>query len=104
MLRKAVNYDAAGSDPIGSKTYEELMEIKSFRYLTITAANSVNPWLLSENEYDTPELYFLILGYNGLIHPTELVAGIDIKIPSRTDVMQVLTRGKKPTGTRIASI
>ncbi len=104
MLRHAIVYDKDGADPVGSKIYDELMELKTFEVIKITSSMALNPWLISENYYDTAELSFLILGYNGLIHARELTIGKVIKVPLRTNVLQVLTKGKKPTGTRIAAI
>lgn len=104
MRRKIMKFDNMGADPLASTQFDAILEIQDARTHLITSKDALNPWLLSDDEYGTVELFFVILYYNGLVYPTELVEGMEIRIPSKTLVMRALQNRRKPAGVRIAAI
>ncbi len=104
MRRSIMVFDADGADPIASNNLQAIMDIKDYADHLVTSSDALNPWLISEDEYGTVELFFVILYYNGLVHAKELVEGTSIKIPTATQVRKVLNNKRKIKESRTATI
>ena len=104
MRRHIMTFDDFGADSLASSPLDAILEIQEHKVHTITSKDALNPWLLSEEEYSTVELYFVILYYNGLIHATELLEGMVIKIPAASQVRKVLNSRRKQTQPRTVNI
>lgn len=104
MRRSIMVFDSDGADPVASTNLHRIMEIEDYREHLITSSDALNPWLLSDDEYGTVELFFVILYYNGLIHAEELTEGTTIKIPAATQVRKVLSYKRKEKESRTATI
>lgn len=104
MRRSIMVFDSDGADPIASDNLHLIMEIQDYDDHLVTSSDALNPWLISEDSYGTVELFFVILYYNGLIHATELVEGLEIKIPTATQVRKVLNNKRKAKESRTATI
>lgn len=104
MRRSIMVFDSDGADPIASTNLQLILAIEDYKEHTVTSSDALNPWLISEDEFGTVELFFVILYYNGLIHAKELTEGLVIKIPTATQVRKVLNNKRKVKESRTATI
>lgn len=97
--------DKYGVDPLRSPVFRKIADIKDYQLLPIDESIEGNPWLIAHRHLGFQDLWFVILYYNGLVHHTEIQKGMEIKIPSKPQVLKAMMDKKKKSGTkRIATI
>jgi len=82
-----------GKDPL-SIGYHDIFKQVGAPY-TVTTRTAYAPDLISFEYYGTYDFWWLVLQFNGISHPRDLVAGLAIRLPSVKKVMSVTTRGEK---------
>lgn len=74
--------DKWGIDPLSVKAFEDV-DNATYTSVRIDASLEGNPQMLSVRQYGTNAYWNLILIANGLVHPSELVAGMLVVIPTK---------------------
>lgn len=82
MAETTAVIDAWGIDPLTMKAFSDV-DSALFDSIRIDASMEGNPQLLSYNQYGTNAYWHLILIANGLVHPSELVAGMLVALPRK---------------------
>lgn len=97
MREHSVVFDRYGIDPLKDKLALSLDLITDFSYVTVSEDLEHRADLISALQYDRSDLDYVILEFNDLGHESELVKGLDIKIPNLRQVLQIISRNKKTT-------
>lgn len=72
--------DGYGLDPLLDPVYDKMQS--SGKYHTVTEGEAGNPQLLASTYYNDVNDYEYILAFNGLAHPSEMVTGLKLEIPT----------------------
>lgn len=78
--------DQFGNDVLQHQILSRLNEINRWENLTLDAEYESNPQLLAQDFLKDPELFYVILAFNGISDGFSLEAGQNIRIP---DIKQV---------------
>lgn len=98
MRQHSVVFDKFGIDPLKDKVALNIDSITEYDLVTVSEDLEHRADLISALRYDRSDLDFVILEFNDLGHESELVRGLDIKIPNLSQVLQVLASTKKESG------
>ncbi len=82
--------DEFGVDPLREPVYSLLSGEYATHTVKTTEVN--NPQLLAKRYYGAHSFFHVILSYNGLVHQSELVAGLTIRIPKIDNTRKVTTQ------------
>lgn len=80
--------DDYGIDPLQDKGLTAVQSVKSFTNYTVTSSEAGRPDLISFKFYDSVELWWAILSYNGITDVRDLTDGVTIRIP---DYISIIT-------------
>ncbi len=83
MAETVAQIDRWGIDPLTMQVFDDVDTSLVAKTLRIDASLEGNPQLISYKHYGTNAYWNLILIANGLVHPSELVAGMLIVLPQR---------------------
>lgn len=84
--------DQLGMDPLRDKSYENIRSIQDWTHYTVSDSDKFNAPLISYNLYDTPDLWWAILVYNGIPDMFALVPGLRLRIPNQNAIISALAR------------
>lgn len=91
---KFVVEDAYGVDPLADDLVEKLLEITTYIEHTVALHEESNPQLIAYRYYNSVELYFVILYYNGIGNSFALERGTLLRIPRLTEIQRILSDKK----------
>ena len=103
----AISVDAYGVDPLKDKMISAIAKIQNFKLHVIGQDEEQAPDLISYVEYGTEDYWWHIMAYNGLFRYRDFTAGLSIKIPSLSEIVQVTTDNvsiRNQTVTRVITI
>lgn len=93
MLRaEHVVVDQLGMDPLKDRSFDNIRSVPNWTYYTVSDSDKFNAPLISYNLYDTPDLWWAILVYNGITDVFTLTPGTRLKIPDQNAVISALAR------------
>lgn len=70
-----------------SAFFDNLKLFASSSVYTVPSKFEYRPDLISNEQYDTPELWWVLVGYNNMFHPfKEFKTGAIIRIPDQTTI------------------
>jgi len=84
------NYDTDVYDHLDSYFEYKLSSLPISGEFTVSAAEDNRPDLVSYKIYNDVALWWIIMAVNGLINPSEVVAGKKLSYPSLTDIELLL--------------
>lgn len=96
MVQIVASTDQWGIDPLTVELFNDA-DTPQYTVKTIDAALEGNPQILSADNYGSNSYWNLILIANALIHPSEMTAGMAVRLP----VKQAKAAVKKLTRTTI---
>ena len=85
--------DEYGIDPLRDGVFSYVANMSKTRTHTVNAEEAGNPQLIAHDYYKNTDMYEVILIANGLMHSSEVVAGMTLIIPDR--VAQAITTSDK---------
>lgn len=83
--------DQYGVDPLLDKLAPEIMKISVYSLHDVLQEERGSPDLISVKEYDTDELWWVIMTYNGIHSYKLIVEGLTLKIPRYSEVIAAVT-------------
>lgn len=83
-------YDQYGIDPLLDEKFWAISKISEYSLYIIEHANEARPDLIALDTYDTEELWWLIMQYNGITVFSDLRMGTTIKLPNPVQVSAAL--------------
>lgn len=92
LRRASITGDDYGIDPLLDKSVYALSKIVNFKLHTIKQEERGRPDYISWKNYETVDLWWVILEYNKMTSYLQLMEGITLKIPSYSDVVQILNQ------------
>tara|TARA_B100000700_G_scaffold88627_1_gene99920 strand:- start:34397 stop:34678 length:282 start_codon:yes stop_codon:yes gene_type:complete len=78
-------------DPLRDSSFEHIRNIADWTYFTVTDAEKFNAPLIAHNMYDSPDMWWVILVYNGIPDAFSLTPGTRLKIPNQNAVISALS-------------
>lgn len=87
----AIRADSLGIDPLLDYLVPKILEIRSFTTHKVTQDERAAPDLISLREYNRDSFWWHIIAYNQLISFREIVEGLVLKIPNKTELMVLTT-------------
>lgn len=97
----AITSDKYGVDPLRDKLIPEIMKIKGYTNHQITQDERCAPDLISLRVYNTDEFWWCWMAYNGICHYRDIVEGKNIRMPSLTEIISVVTQhALRPNNTK----
>ena len=81
--------DEYGIDPLKDTMAEGIASIELFNFHTVTYAERGAPDAISFKYYQTHDLWWVILEFNGLFSYRQIVEGVVLMIPAVADITQV---------------
>lgn len=97
MRHTSVVFDKYGIDPLKDKLALNIHHINRYDLITVSEDLEHRADLISALQYDRSDLDFIILEYNDLGHESEIVKGMDLKLPDLTQALYVIALTKKPS-------
>ncbi|AQT28606.1 hypothetical protein YOLOSWAG_125 [Erwinia phage vB_EamM_Yoloswag] len=82
MAESIADVDQWGIDPLTVQAFDDVDQ-SSFEQFRVNAALEGNPQLISFNKYGTNAYWNYILIANGMVHASEIKAGMTILLPIR---------------------
>jgi hypothetical protein len=89
-----------GNDPLSDKLIDKLTKLPMFTTYVVPNYNAYRPDKVSAIFFGTSELYWVVLDYNKLLSPMDLVGGTTIKIPVLRDLNALLTDSTTTVSTK----
>lgn len=96
MVQIVADVDQWGIDPLTVQLFDDA-DSAQYTVKTIDASLEGNPQILSDDNYGSNSFWNLILIANGLVHPSEMTAGMAVRLP----IKQPKAAVKKLTRTNI---
>lgn len=96
----SVKQDQYGIDPLGDKTLPKLLQIQTYRNHIVTQDERGSPDLIALREYGNQQLWWIIMGYNGIASYKDIVEGTNLRIPTYGSVVTVITENAVSGGNR----
>jgi hypothetical protein len=84
--------DEYGIDPLQDAGLNAIHRVTNYTTYTVTARESGRPELLSHLFYNTVDLWWAVLAYNGITDVRELVEGMVLKVPSYNEIISELSK------------
>jgi len=101
MRQNTVVFDKYGIDPLKDKLALNLDYITNYELITVSEDLEHRADLISALQYDRSDLDFIILEYNDLGHESEIVKGMDLKLPDLAQALYVISLTKKVSNTTL---
>jgi hypothetical protein len=73
--------------------------VKRYSLLTVGVRHENCPDIIANDYYGTPDLWWVVMQYNGLVFPEEITTGRTIKIPDVSEVRAWLTKIRRTEAT-----
>lgn len=83
--------DAYGIDPLRDGALERVGNINNYRTVELEQMYVNNAPLLSYDEYNTVNAWWIIMAFNGFGRMEELSIGTKVKLPAHGEVIQILS-------------
>lgn len=80
MVQAIASIDQWGIDPLTMQIFDDA-DATQFTVKTIDASLEGNPQILSADTYGSNSYWNLILIANALVHPSEMKAGMAVRLP-----------------------
>lgn len=90
-MAKFMEYANSAFDPLTSFFLLELSKL-TVRGEYVVLNEEYRPDLISQRFYGTVDFWFIILAYNDLLSPQELVTGTKINLPGEEDINDLFFR------------
>lgn len=87
----AVTTDKFGIDPLLDKVVPRLRLIQTYKVHIVSQDERGAPDLIAFREYGTEDLWWVVLGYNGIGSYSDIIEGTNLKIASLTSVISLIT-------------
>jgi len=102
----SIGVDEYGIDPLLDKTLPLIAKIQTYKNHVVTDEEAGAPDLISMREYQTEDLWWVIMAYNGIFAYNDIVKGVNLKIPLITDITSIITAAaiRPNTTTRVITI
>lgn len=84
------------SDPLAQKIVELSYRITNYTTYMISDADSITT--IAYRAYGTTTLWWFLLMFNGLDHVMQLVAGMELRIPDKSQIDSIIADLKKDPG------
>ena len=72
-------------------------DVETFDHV-VTQAEEKRPDTLAQNVYNEPDMWWIIMHFNRVNDPLSLVAGDNLKIPTKSAARKIVRKGKSVTG------
>ena len=95
MREVSIHIDKWGIDPLKDAIALKVERIKTFTPIKVSEDLEHNAVLISSKVYARSDLDFVILEYNSLGHEREIVKGMVLKIPDKSQVLALLAETKR---------
>lgn len=82
--------DRYGVDPLKDKSFESILAITAYNLYTVKQYDRHRVDNISNNVYGNPNLWWIIMYYNGIVSIREVVEGVTLRIPDQTKVIDIL--------------
>ncbi len=84
--------DQYGVDPLKDKVMPSLLKISTFQPHIVTQDERGSPDLIALRQYGSEKLWWIVLAYNGIASYKDIVEGTQLKIPTISAVVEVITQ------------
>lgn len=86
-------------DYLSAPYIQTIKNVKNFVLHPVSDADAGRPDLIAKKYYGSPELWWIICFYNGIINPiSELKSGVTLKIPDYSPIAADVRRTNTRTG------
>jgi len=92
--------DGIGMDPLRDKSYELIQAIQDFRYYVVNDADQHNAPLIAHRMYGNPDLWWVILVYNGIADAFTMDSGTRLRVPNINAVVSALSENNQYVNSR----
>ena len=86
----SVTLDSFGIDPLKDKSYDDISSIAEYNLYIVKQQDRGRPDAISSNQYGNPNLWWVIMYYNGLGSIREIKEGTTLRIPAITTLTRIL--------------
>jgi hypothetical protein len=87
-------FDDFGPDPLRDNGLNAVQNVSTFLNHIVTYQQAARPELISFEAYQTVNLWWAIMAYNGITEVREIVEGSAIKIPDYAELVAALSAEK----------
>lgn len=92
--------DGLGMDPLRDKSYELVHSIEDWTYYTVSDSDQYNMPLIAHRMYGNPDLWWVIMVYNGIADVFTVESGMRLRVPHVSAVVSALSENNQYVNTR----
>lgn len=89
-----IQTDEYGVDPLKDRGFIAIKNVLKYENFTVTSDVAGRPDLISDKYYNTVDLWWVILAFNGISDVRGLTSGVIIKVPNYSELISKLTETK----------
>jgi|AntDeeMinimDraft_5_1070356.scaffolds.fasta_scaffold65507_2 hypothetical protein len=92
--------DGLGMDPLRDKSYELINTIEDWVHYTVSDSDQFNMPLIAHRTYGNPDLWWVIMVYNGIADVFTVESGMRLRIPRVNSVISRLSENNQYVNSR----
>ncbi len=89
----AIQVDEYGIDPLRDNMMDRIQSITVYTLYQVQQHERMAIDLISLTAYGTDEFWWHIMAYNGITRPSQIIEGLDLRLPNKADLVRLTSAG-----------